>query len=132
MFSMKYAIFLILFIMLACNGQPLVAPATPQTAWIDSDTRSDTIITNVDNFYTVIYYASKDWQESADTDLSHGYRLVAIRYGDTIYVKPADDPSTDYDGPFLLKINEDNNTLTAQNFLDTANANPARVFIRGH
>ena len=118
--------------MLACNKPPAVASPTPPTTWIDLDTHNDTIITNVNNHSSVVYYASRNWQLSADTSLTHGYRLIAIRYGDSILVKSLNDPSTDYDGPFILKTNEGNDTLTAQNFLDTASVNPAGIFIPLH
>jgi len=129
---MKCLICCIILLMLACNKPPALAPATPQIIWIDAATYSDTIITNVDNHYSVLYYASKNWQQSADTNFSHGFRLIAIRFSDSILVKPLTDTSTNYDGPFLLKISEENDTLTAQNFIDTANANPARRFIPFH
>src|SRR4051812_22678713 len=117
---MKYLLYCFAITMLACNKQPALAPPTPQTSWIDLDTHSDTIITNINNHSSILYYASKNWQQSADTSLTHGYRFVAIRYGDSILVKPLNDPSTNYDGPFILKINEGDDTLTAQNFIDTA------------
>ena len=126
---MKYLVYCIAIMMLACNKQPALAPPTPQTSWIDLDTHSDTIITNVNDQRSVVYYASKNWKQSADTSLAHGYRQVAIRYGDSILVKPLNDFSTNYNGPFILKINEGNDTLTAQNFIETAGNNPARAFI---
>ena len=129
---MKYSLYCIVMVLLACNKPPAVVPVTPQTTWIDLDTHSDTIITNVGNNRVFVYYASKNWQQSADSSLAHGYRSIAIRYGDSILVKPLGDPSTDYDGPFILKVNEGNDTLTAQNFIDTASNNPARLFIPFH
>ena len=129
---MKYLILSTLITVLACNKPPSIAPPTPQTSWIDLDTHSDTIITNVNNYPNRVYYASKNWQQSADTSLTHGFRAIDIRFGDSILVNPLDDHSTDYDGPFILKVNEGNDTLTAQNFLDTASDNPARLFIPLH
>src|SRR4051812_44143919 len=129
---MKYHISVLVVTMLACNKPPVIAPPTPQTSWIDLDTHSDTIITNVNNYRSIVYYASKNWQQSADTSLTHGYRLVAVRYGDSILVKPLNDPSTDYNGPFILKVNEGNDKLTAQNFINTVTDNPAKTFILLH
>lgn len=129
---MKRLTYCIILMMFACYKSPMPAPATPQTVWIDAATHGDTIITNVDNQYLVLYYASKNWQQSPDTNFSHGFRLIAIHFGDSILVKPLNDFSTNYDGPFLLKTNTENDTLTAQNFIDTANANPARTFILFH
>ena len=129
---MKYLAYSIVLAMLACNKPPAVAPSTPQTTWIDLDTYSDTIITNINDFSGTVYYASKNWQQSANSTLAHGYRLIAVRYGDSILVKPLNDPSTNYDGPFVLKTNEGNDTLTAQNFLDTASDNPVRIFVLMH
>ncbi len=127
---MKYFIVSIVFVMSSCNGQLLDAPATPQTVWIDAATRSDTIITNVDNHDPLLYYASKNWQQSPDTSLTHGYRFIAIRFKDSILVKPFNDVSTNYRGPFILKANKENDTLTAQNFIDTVNTYAASIFIR--
>ncbi|TKK70199.1 hypothetical protein FC093_05465 [Ilyomonas limi] len=129
---MKRVAFGIILITFACNKPPMPAPATPQTVWIDAATHSDTIITNVGNQYPVLYYASKNWQQSVDTNLSQGFRFIAIRFGDSILVKQLNDTSTGYDGPFLLAVNAENDTLMAQNFIDTASVNPARTFIPFH
>ena len=127
---MKYIILLFALFIFACNGPLLESPATPQTVWIDLETKSDTIITNVGSHYSGLYYASKNWQQATDTNLLRGYRFIAIRFGDSILVKLHLDSSTDYDGPFLLLINEKNDTLKAQIFLDSVNTNPARLFTR--
>ena len=113
----------------ACNKPPLVAPATPQTTWIDQQTHKDTIITNVNNQHTVVYYAAHQWQQAADTSVSHGYRFIAILYRDSILVQRLNGTSTDYDGPFLLQANDGYDTLKAQNFLDTAIVNSTRTFV---
>lgn len=127
---MKRKLFYLVFILVACNKPPLLAPATPQTYWIDSATLSDTIITNVKGNYPVIYFAEKNWSQLADTNFTHGFRFIAISYRDSILVKPLNDPSTNYKGPFILSTNERNDTLRAQNFLDTVNTNPVSIYIR--
>lgn len=127
---MKHKFLYIAFILVACNKPPFLAPATPQTYWIDSATLSDTIITNVNGNYPVIYFAEKNWFQLADTNFTHGFRFIAISYRDSILVKPLDDPSTNYRGPFILSTNERNDTLRAQNFLDTINTNPVNIYIR--
>ena len=128
---MKYITVFITLLLIACNKEPLKAPM-PETLWIDAATLSDTIIVNVKNLYGGVYYAKKNWQQFSDTTLVEGYRFVAIKYNDSILVKPYNDPTTNYKGPFLLKLNNVNDTLQAQNFLDTSSINPARTFIRLH
>ncbi len=106
-----------------------LSPATPQTIWIDQQMHKDTIITNVDNQNTVLYYAAYQWQQAADTGLSHGYCFIAIFHGDSIFVKQLNNTSTTYDGPFLLQTNKGYDTLKAQNFLDTSIAIPQGLII---
>ncbi len=129
---MKHTFLYIAFIFVACNKPPALAPATPQTYWIDSGTLSDTIITNVNENSPVVYFAKNNWYQLADTNFTHGFRFIAIRYGDSILVKPLNDPSTTYRGPFILSTNERSDTLRAQNFLDTVNTNAVNIYIRLH
>ena len=129
---MKYKFLFIALIVVACNKPPALAPATPQTYWIDSGTRSDTIITNVNGNFPVVYFAEKNWYQLADTNFTHGFRFIAARYGDSILVKPLNDPSTNYKGPFIFSTNQRNDTLRAQNFLDTINTTPVNIYIRLH
>lgn len=128
---MKYVLLraAIVLILAACDKPPYEVPAIPQRTWIDQQMHTDTIITNVNDQIPIIYYAMYQWQQSPDISRSHGYRFIAIAKGDSILVKRLNNPSTNYDGPFLLEINDRNDTLRAQNFLDTATANPARVFV---
>lgn len=120
------------FILIACGKPPVTAPSPGQTVWTDGATRGDTIITNINNQFPLIYFAKKNWQLSADTNITHGYRFIAIRYRDSILVKGLNDSSTNYQGPFLLQTNTAYDTLKAQNFLDTASANPAIMYLRLH
>jgi len=126
---MKYILLLIIFVAAACSKLPFPAPATPQTRWINLQTHKDTIITNVNNQQTDIYYAAYQWQQAAEPAVSHGYRFIGIRYGDSILVKKVNDASTIYDGPFLLQTNKSYDTLKAQNFLDTSIANSPKTYI---
>ncbi|MEO6637778.1 MAG: hypothetical protein ABIN25_05855 [Ginsengibacter sp.] len=127
---MTYRFLFTAFIFVACNKPPALAPATPETYWIDSGTLSDTIITNVNGNFPVIYLAKKNWHQLADTNFTHGFKFIAISYRDSILVKPLGDASTNYKGPFILSANERNDTLRAQNFLDTVNTNPVNIYIR--
>ena len=131
---MKYIFVLLLAAaMFACsnNGEPFAVPLEPEHVWVDQATNSDTVITG--EGYTIpnyLYYATKKWQTSADTNLTHGYRKITIRYGDSILVNPLDDLSTNYDGPFFFHVDESKTTLQAQNFLDTTTANEVRIFVQ--
>ena len=126
---MRYFLLFILFLIASCNKQPFPAPATPQTTWLDEQRNMDTIITNINNRPNMVYYSAFQWQQLADTSLSHGYRLIAIRKGDSIWVQPINDPSSNYNGPFLLHINNSHDTLNAQNFLDTSAGNLTRSYV---
>ena len=129
---MKWFSLCVIFIIVACNKPPAFAPATRQTVWIDAETNSDTIITNLNNQSPLLYYAKKNWQLSADTNITHGYRFIAIFFKDSILVKPLNDSSTNYQGPFFLHTNERYDTLKAQNFLDSTNAIPVSIYILLH
>jgi hypothetical protein len=122
----------LIFIVSACSKPPAVAPGTRQTIWTDIISHSDTIITNLDNQPPLIYFAKSNWQLSADTNLTHGYRFIGILYKDSILVKGLNDPSTNYQGPFLLETNKAYDTLKAQNFLDITNANPVTTYTHGN
>ena len=126
---MKYFSLCLIYLFAACNKPPATAPSTPQTTWIDMATHNDTIVTNVNMRSSLLYYAQKNWQLSADTNTSHGYRFIAVQYNDSILVKEVNDLSSDYVGPFYFYVNEKNDTLKAQNFLDSSGANPIRTFI---
>ena len=130
---MKYIFFIwIAVTALACsnNGQLLTVPLEPKQVWIDRTTGSDTIITGEGySFPNYLYYAAKSWQTSADTNLTHGFRQIGIRFGDSILVKPLNDPSTIYDGPFFFQVDESRTTLHTQNFLNTDNPNDVRIFV---
>ena len=112
------------------NKEPFSVPLEPTQVWIDETTKSDTIITgegySIPNY---LYYAAKNWQTSADTSLTHGFRNIAIKFGDSILVKPLNDPSTIYDGPFFFHVEESKTILHTQNFLDTGNPNDVRIFV---
>jgi hypothetical protein len=125
---MRYCFLSLLYFLFSCNGEPLIAPSSPETVWVDAATYSDTIITNVNNQPPVIYYAAKNWQSSADTNLSHGYRFIAIRYADTISVKHLNDSTTNYKS-FICGNTENSDTLKSQNFLDTIVNNPVRNYV---
>jgi hypothetical protein len=116
---------------LACsNKEPFSVPLEPTQVWIDEDTQSDTIITG--EGYTIpnyLYYAAKSWQTSADTNLTHGFRNIAVKFGDSILVKPLHDPSTIYEGPFFFRVDESRTTLHTQNFLNTSRPNEVRIFV---
>lgn len=127
---MKYLISFAVLLFVGCNKEPFKAPPTPETLWIDAATLSDTIITNVNNISSNIYYAKKNWQQLANSNMFHGYRFIAIKFNDSVLIKPYSDPTTNYTGPFLLKFNSLNDTLQAQNFLDEGSVNPVRIFIR--
>ena len=129
---MKNLLLGITFILGACGKPPAIAPSTGQTIWTDIITHRDTIITNLNNQLPLIYFAKNNWQLSIDTNISHGYRFIAILYEDSILVKGLNDPSTNYQGPFLLRTNTAYDTLRAQNFLDTTNANPVVIYTRGN
>ncbi len=125
-------ILLALIVFAACsnNGQLLTVPVEPEHVWIDQATGSDTIITG--EGYTIpnyLYYAAQNWQTSADTNLTHGYRKITIRFGDSILVNPLADLSTNYDGPFFFHTDESKTSLQAQNFIDTTMPNEVRIFI---
>jgi len=126
-----------LFAAIACLGcrykPPVTVPLEPQRVWIDQATLSDTIITGERYVHPdYLYYAKKNWQTSADTVITHGYRQIAISFGDSILVKPLADLSTNYDGPFFFKVDESKTTLHAQNFLNTSAQNNVRIFLRLH
>ena len=104
----KFSALIVCAVCISCNGVPYSAPIEPQRVWIDAATRSDTIITNVNNTPIQLYYAEKNWQSSPDTNLTHGYRQIAIKFN---------------------RDSNDKATLTAQNFIDTAQPNPARIFV---
>lgn len=125
---MKQFLASIILVISGCSGDPMVAPSTLETSWIDVATHSDTIITNVNNQWPVIYYAEKNWQSSADTNLSNGFRFIAVRKGDTIAVKPLDDSTTNYQ-TYISGNNENSDTLKSQNFLDTSGNNPVKKYI---
>ncbi|MGI8950871.1 MAG: hypothetical protein ACR2FN_04715 [Chitinophagaceae bacterium] len=129
----KIFIFLIIiFIFIGCsnNGQPYPAPVLPQIIWIDLATHSDTIITGKgSDLPSYLYYAANNWQNSADTNITHGYRQIATRAGDSILVQPLNDISTNYSGPFFFHINADKRELDTQNFLDTSFLNSTRIFV---
>ena len=128
---MKYFLLFSIFSFIACNKEPAIAPPTPQTVQVDADTRSDTIITNVDDHAPEIYFAYHNWQVLAiDPNLSHGFRFIAIRKGDSILVKPLNDPTTNYDGPFICGNSQNTDTLRSQNFLDASSLNPVKNYIR--
>ena len=98
--------------------------------WVNEVTKNDTIITG--EGYTIpnyLYYAARNWQTSADTGLAHGFRNIPIKFGDSILVKPLNDPSTIYDGPFFFQVDESRTTLHTQNFLNTGNPNDVRIFV---
>lgn len=106
---MKYIFLLLLAVLFSCrnNGEPFVVPLEPEHVWLDQTTKSDTIITG--EGYTApnfLYYAAKNWQTAADTGIEHGYRKIAIRYGDSILVNALNDVSTNYDGPFFFHVDE--------------------------
>jgi hypothetical protein len=108
-------------------------PFIPKQIWIDESGRNDTIITA--EGYAIpeyLYYAKRNWQTSADTNLTHGFRNIAIRFGDSILVKPLNDFSTNYDGPFYFHIDENKLTLQSQNILDTSSENITRIFVPLH
>jgi hypothetical protein len=126
---MKYFLFLVVLLISSCNKQPYPAPPTHQTTWLDVQTKKDTIITYVNNKENVINYSVFHWQQLADSSRAHGYRLIAIQKGDSIWVKPINDPSSNYKGPYLLHLNESRDTLKAQNFLDTSAVDLPRTFI---
>ena len=126
---MKQFLACIIIILTGCNGEPLVAPSSPETFWIDVSTASDTIITNVNNQSPVIYYAAKNWQSSSDTNLTHGFRFVGIRYSDTVLVKPLNDSGTNYQR-YICGNNANPDTLQSQNFLDSTGINPVKKYVR--
>ncbi|CAN5617932.1 hypothetical protein BH10BAC2_BH10BAC2_45270 [soil metagenome] len=108
----------------------MIVPLEPKQVWIDRDTQSDTIITGEGySFPNYLYYAAKNWQTSADINLTHGYRNIAIKFGDSILVKPLNDPTTIYDGPFFFQVEASKTTLQTQNFLITGNPNDVRIFV---
>ena len=123
---MKYLVIIVFFI--SCSGDPLVAPSALETVWVDAATQRDTIITNVNNQPAILYFAVKDWQ-IAGSSLLHGYRFIGVRYGDSVLVKPLDDSSGNYTGPYLVAVNTRNDTLRAQNFLDSNNTNPSKTYV---
>jgi hypothetical protein len=128
---MKYFLLFSILVFIACNGEPAIAPPTPETVWVDADTRSDTIITNVDDHAPEIYFAYHNWHVLAiDPNLSHGLRFIAIRKGDSILVKPLNDPTTNYDGPFICGNSQNSDTLRSQNFLDASSLSPVKNYIR--
>lgn len=111
------------------NKEPVIVPLLPKQVWIDQTTRNDTIITGEGyDLPSYLYYAEKNWQTSSDTNLTHGFRNIGIRFGDSILVKPLADNSTNYDGPFFFHL-EENKTLQSQNFLDTSKENSLRIFV---
>jgi hypothetical protein len=115
------------------NKQPMIVPIQPKQIWIDEATHSDTIITGEGyELPNYLYYAALNWQSSADTSIANGFRKIGIRYGDSILVKPLNDLSTNYDGPFFFHIDENKTALKAQNFLDTTMSNDVRIFIPLH
>jgi hypothetical protein len=125
---MKQFLACIILVLSGCSGDPLVAPSALETSWIDVETHSDTIITNVNNQWPVIYYAAQNWQIAADTNIAHGYRFIGARKGDTIIVKRLDDSSTNYQ-TYISGNSENNDTLKSQNFLDTSANNPVKKYI---
>lgn len=126
---MKYCVIAIALIIIACNGEPLSIPQPVETRWIDATTNSDTVITNVNNNPGILYYALKNWQSSADTNITHGYRSIAGRQADTVVVYTLGDP-TNAQGPFICGNSVNNDTLKSQNFLDTLNPNPVRIYTK--
>jgi hypothetical protein len=125
---MKQFIACVILVISGCSGDPMVAPSSLETSWIDAATHSDTIITNINNQPTIIYYAAQNWQTAADTSIAHGYRFIGARKGDTILVKPLDDSTTNYQ-TYISGNNENSDTLKSQNFLDTLAINPVRTFV---
>jgi hypothetical protein len=129
---MKYIISAMLLLMIGCSGDPMISPQTPQTKWIDAVTHGDTIITNVGGSFTILYYAIKDWHSFPDSNFAYGFRQIAVKAGDSVLVKPLNDISTNYNGPYLLKLNVANDSLEAQNFLDSIHTTSAVLYVRQH
>jgi len=122
--------FLVVIICSSCsNKEPMVVPLIQKQIWIDEATKSDTIVTGEGySLPNYLYYAARNWQSSVDTNITHGFRNIGIRYGDSILVKPLGDLSTNYDGPFFFHIDENKTILKAQNFLITTTPNNVRIF----
>jgi hypothetical protein len=67
----------------------MVVPLMQKQIWIDEATKSDTIVTGEGySLPNYLYYAARNWQSSVDTNITHGFRNIGIRYGDSILVKP--------------------------------------------
>ena len=134
LYSMKYITFstFMLLLITGCSGDPMISPPTPETKWIDSKTHSDTIITNVGGNSNILYYAIKNWQSFPDSNFAYGFRQIGIKAGDSILVKPLNDMSTNYSGPYLLKLNAANDSLQAQNFLDSIHITSSALYLLQH
>ena len=126
---MKYIITALLLFCFGCSDDPPSIPIAP-TTWIDAATHGDTIITDAEAVPGLLYYAIKNWQSYPDSNFTNGFRRLVIRQGDSVLIALSNPAITKYYGPYLVVGNAENDSLYAQNFLDSINNKTvSRVYV---